>query len=96
MNSSKQSNSKKINIMSDAQNPYELETDAVEESIQVMNDGTEFDEEINQNNSPNLAATIRGLKVELQNCRENNERMVKAQEEKNQLTAAILQSLTYL
>ena len=61
-----------------------------------MNDGIEFDREINQKNSPNLATTIRGLKVELQNCRENNERMVKAQEEQNQLTAAILQSLTDL
>ena len=96
MNSSKQSNSKKINIMSDAQNPYELEVDPPEESIQVMNDGIEFDREINQKNSPNLAATIRGLKVELQNCRGNNERIVKAQEEQNQLIAAILQSLTDL
>ena len=76
--------------MSDAQNPYELKADAVEESIQVMNDGTEFDGEINQKNSLDLVATIRGLKVELHNCRENNERMVKAQEEKNQLTTAIL------
>ena len=96
MNSSKESNSKKINIMSDAHNPYELEADAVEESIQVMNDGIEFDGEINQKTSPDLVATIRGLKVELQNCRENNERMVKAQEEQNQLTASILQSLTDL
>ena len=61
-----------------------------------MNDGIEFDREINQKNSPNLAPTIRGLKVELQNCKENNERMVKAQEEQNQLTTAILQSLTDL
>ena len=34
--------------------------------------------------------------MELQNCRENNKRMVKAQEEKNQLTTTILQSLTDL
>ena len=79
MNSSKQTNFKNINIMSDAQNPYELKADVVEESIQVMNDGEEFDGEINQKTSRDLAATIRGLKVELQNCRENNERMVKAQ-----------------
>ena len=52
MNSSKQSNFKKINVMSDAQNPYELEADAMEESIQVMDDGTKFDGEINQYNFP--------------------------------------------
>ena len=32
--------------------------------------------------------------MELQRCRENNEKILKAQEDQNQINAAILQSLT--
>ena len=37
---------------------------------------------------------MRSLGVEMQSYREDNERLVKAQEEQNQLNAAMLQSLT--
>ena len=37
---------------------------------------------------------MRSLRVDLQSCREDNERMLKAQEDQNQINAAILQSLT--
>ena len=43
--------------------------------------------------SPNIIATMRSLWVGLQSCREDNERMIKAQEEQNQLNVAMLQSL---
>ena len=43
-----------------------------------------------------FAATMRILRVEMQSYREDNERLVKAQEEQNQLNAAMLQSLTYI
>ena len=78
--------------MSDAQDPYELEADAMGGNIQVENAEIEFDGKGNQETSLNIAATIRSLKVELQRCREENERMIKDLEEKNQLTTTILQS----
>ena len=49
-----------------------------------------------QESSPDATATIRSMSVELQSCREENKRMIKDMEEKNQLTAAMLRSLKYL
>ena len=43
--------------------------------------------------SPDIAATMRSPRVELQSWREDNQRMIKAQEEQNQLNASTLQNL---
>ena len=43
-----------------------------------------------QDTPPDFAATMRSLRVDLQSCREENERMLKAQENKNHINAAIL------
>ena len=60
------------------------------------NDETESNGRIFQDTPPYFAATMRSLRVEMQSYREDNERLVKAQEEQNQLNAAMLQSLTYI
>ena len=69
---------------------YELEEDTMGEYVQVKNSEIEFDGKRNQENSPHIPATIRILRVKLQSCREENERMIKALEEKNQLTTTML------
>ena len=43
-----------------------------------------------QETPPDFAATTRSLRVEMQNYRVDNERLVKAREEHNQLNAAML------
>ena len=79
--------------MNDAHDPYEFEEDA-RENVRVGNDETESNGRINQETPLDIVATMRSLRVELQSCREDNERMLKAQEDQNQINAAILQSLT--
>ena len=69
---------KKINIMNDAQNPYEPETDAMGENIHVNNSKTKSNWRRNQETPPNIAATMRSLRVELQIFIEDNETMIKA------------------
>ena len=64
--------------MSDAQDPYEPETDAMGENIQVENAETKSNGRRNQETPPDIAATMRILRVGLQSCREDNERMIKA------------------
>ena len=64
------------------------------ENVIVGNDETESNGRRNQETPPDSAATMRILRVELQSCKEDNERMLKAQEDQNQINAAILQSLT--
>ena len=85
---------KKINIMDDAQDPYGPEIDAMGGNVQVGNAEIESNRRRNQETPPDIAATMRILRVEFQSCREDNERMIKTQEEQNQLNAAMLQSLT--
>ena len=46
-----------------------------------------------QESSLDVVATIRILKVEFQDCKEENKRLVKALVEQNQLTTAMLQNL---
>ena len=72
-----------INIMDYAQDPYGPETDAIGGNVQVGNVETESNGRRNQETPPDIAATMRSLRVELQSCREDNERMIKAQEEQN-------------
>ena len=83
--------------MSGAQYPYELKANDMGEYVQDKDSKIEFDRKRNQETPPNIATTIKSLiKMELQGYRKENERMTKALEEKNQLTVAIIQSLTDL
>ena len=74
---------KKINIMNDAQDPYDPNRDAMGENIHVENAKTESNGRRNKETPLDIAATMRILRVELQSCRKDNERMIKNQEEKN-------------
>ena len=69
---------KKINIMSDAQDPYEPKTNSMGENIQVENAEIESNGRRNQETPLDIATTMRILRVELQSCKEDNERMIKA------------------
>ena len=80
--------------MNDAQDPYELKEDAMRENIQVENSYIESNGRRYQETPSDIATTMRSLTVGLRSCKEDNERMIKAQEEQNQLNAAMLQSLT--
>ena len=77
----------------DAQNPNEYEEDVMGENIRVGNAEAESNGRIFQDTPPYFAATMRSLRVEMQSYRADNERLVKAQEEQNQLNASMLQSL---
>ena len=74
----------------DAQNSYEYEEDVMVENIHVGNAETESNGRRFEDTPSNFAATMRSLRVEMQSYRANNERLVKAQEEQNQLNATIL------
>ena len=78
----------------DAQDPNEYEEYVMGEKIQVGNAETESNGRIFQDTPPDFAATMRSIRVEMQSYRADNERLVKAQEEQNQLNVAMLQSLT--
>ena len=80
--------------MNDAQDPFENEEDAMGENVRVGNDDTESNGRRFQDTPPYSAATMRSLRVDMQIYRADNERLVKAQEEKNQLNASMLQILT--
>jgi hypothetical protein len=45
---------------------------------------------------PDLAETVRSLMVELQSCKDDNERMMKEQEKQTEINAVLLQSLSDL
>ena len=70
-------------IMDDAQDPYELEIDAMGENIQVDNAEIESNGRRNQETPPDIAGTMRSLRVEMKSYKEDNERKINAQEEKN-------------
>ena len=53
------------------------------DNIQVENVETESNGRRNQETPLDIVATMRSLRVELQSCREDNERMIKDQEEQN-------------
>ena len=74
---------KRTYAMNDAQNPYEFEEDAMRENFRVGNDETDSNGRIFQDTPPDFAATMRSLRVEMQIYREDNEIMIKDQEEKN-------------
>ena len=76
--------------MTDAHDPYEFEVDAMGENIQVENVETKYNGRRYQETPIDIVATIRSIRVELKIYREDNERMIKDQEEKNQLNATML------
>ena len=63
-------------------------------NVQVGNVETESNGRIFQDTPLDFAATMRSLRVEMQRYREDNERLVKAKEEQNQLNSTMLQILT--
>ena len=65
--------------MNDAQDPYELEMDAMWENIQVENAETKSNGRRNQDIPLDIATTMRSLMVELKSYIEDNERMIIAQ-----------------
>ena len=60
------------------------------ENVRVRNDETESNGRIFQDTPLDIAATMRSLRVELQSYIEDNERMIKAHEEQNQLNVTML------
>ena len=69
--------------MNDAHDPYEHEEDAMGGNVRVVNVETESNGRRFQYTPPYFVATVRRLRVEMQSYREDNERLVKVQEEKN-------------
>ena len=65
----------------DAQNPNECEEDSMGENVRVGNAETESNGRRLQETPPYFAATMRILRVEMKSYREDNELLVKAQEE---------------
>ena len=78
----------------DAQNPNEYEEDDMGENVRVGHSEIESNGRRFQDTPPDFAATMRSLRVEMQSYKADNERLVKAQEKKNQLNASMLYSLT--
>ena len=76
--------------MNDAQDPHEHEEDVMGENIHVGNAKIESNGRIFQDTPLDFAATMRSLRVEMQHYREDNEGLVKAQEEQYQLSVAML------
>ena len=64
------------------------------ENIWVGNAETKSNGRRFQDTTPDFVATMRILRVEMQSYKEDNERLIKAQEDQNHLNAAILQILT--
>ena len=73
----------RIDDMNDVQDPYEFEEYAMGENVKVGNDEIESNGRRFQDTPLDIAATMRSLRAELQICREDNERMLKAQEDQN-------------
>ena len=79
--------------MNDAQDPYEHEEATMGENVRVGNAETKSNGRRFQEIPLDFVATMRILRVDMQSYREDNEILVKAQEDKNQLNAAMLQIL---
>ena len=68
----------RIDDMNDAHDPYEFKEDAMGENVRVGNDETKSNGRRFQDTPPDFATTVRILRWDLQSCREDNERMLKA------------------
>ena len=64
------------------------------ENVRIGNTETNSNGRRFQDTPPYFVTTMRILRVEMQSHRADNERLVKAMEEQNQLNVAMLQSLT--
>ena len=80
--------------MQDAQDPYEFEEDVMGKKVQTRNMEIGSKGNIEQASPPDIARTMRSIRVQLQNYKVDNEKLLKSQEEQNQLNTSILQSLT--
>ena len=78
----------------DAHNPNEYEEDAMAGNVRIRNADTESNGRRFQDTPSDFSTTMRSLRVEMQGHRADNEILVKALEELNQLNVAMLQSLT--
>ena len=65
-------------------------------NITIRNEEIEFDGHRERFESAELVEIIRSLKMEVQSCREDNERLIRAQEKKNKLNDKLVQSLNQL
>ena len=70
-----------------------LQNVLINKNVRIGNAKTESNGRIFQDTPLDFAATMRSLRVEIQIYKADNERLIKAQEEKNQLNAAMLQIL---
>ena len=77
----------------DAHKPNDYEEDATGENVRFGNAETKSNERIFQDTPPDFVATMRNLRVEMKSYKEDNERLVKAQEDQNHLNASMLQIL---
>ena len=84
----------RTDMCDDAQNPKEYEEYVMGGNVQVWNAETESNGTRFQDTPPYFAATMRSLRVEMQSHREDNEILVKALEDQNQLNEGMLQILT--
>ena len=73
--------------------PNAHEEDAMGENVRIGNDKTESNGRMFQDTPPEFAATMRSLRVDIQSYRVDNKRLIKAQEEQNQLSTTILHNL---
>ena len=63
---------KKMIIMDDGHDPYDPDPYSMGENIKLENDEIESSGRRNQETPPDIAATMRSLRVELQSCIEDN------------------------
>ena len=77
-----------------ARDPNAYEEDVMGGNVRIGNVETNSNGRRFQDTPLDFATTMRSLGVEIQSYKEDNKRLIKAQEEQNQLNAAILHSLT--
>ena len=85
-------------MKTDDMNDYAWDPNAHEEdymggNVRIRNAKTESNGRRFQDTPPDFEGTMRNLKVEIQSYRADNERLIKAREEQNELNATILHSL---
>jgi len=80
--------------MEDGQGPYILEEEV--RGLSINEEETMSNGHRERMESLELVETIRRLKMEVQSCRVDNERMLKAVEKQNQLNTQLLQSINHL
>jgi hypothetical protein len=82
--------------MEDGQGPYSHEEEVRGLNISVGNEETKSNGIEREMEPLELVETMRSLNMEVQSCRDDNERLLKVQEKQNQLNTQLLQSLNQL